>query len=194
MKSVKLIFFYICLFSAGSIASVSFLYLKANNYPLDTSSIRLLLAKAPKFYIVVSGSMEPTLKVGSVVIVLPKDEYYPDDIVSFKIGEKENNTVTHRILARNYLNGIHRPPIYLTKGDANKSFDPGKLEEKQIIGKSLFSIPYLGYLVNYFKKPYGFILFVIIPATIIIYEEILRIKREIASLFKKKQTNEIINY
>ena len=58
------------------------------------------------------------------------------------------------------------------KGDANKDFDPINITNSNIIGKVRLTIPYLGYLASYAKKPWGFILLVIVPATILIYEEL----------------------
>ena len=74
-------------------------------------------------------------------------------------------------------------PVYITKGDANNAPDPKKITKKDIIGKVIFSIPYVGYAVDFARKPIGFIFIVIVPAAIIIFDETKKIYEEI----KKKK-------
>jgi signal peptidase len=136
-------------------------------------------------YIILSGSMEPIIKVGGVAIVAPYKNYSSNDIISFYQNGDKKNIVTHRIQAKLYPNGINKQPVYLTSGDANNALDQEKVTQDQITGKVIFSIPYLGYLANFVQTPYGLILFVIIPATIIVYEEAKKVKDEILSFFKK---------
>jgi len=130
--------------------------------------------------------MEPKVKVGSIVVVLPSKNYYQGDIVSFK---KSKNIITHRIFAKLYPDGIRSKPIYKTGGDANEELDNWEVKNEEIIGKVVLIIPYLGYLANFAKTPWGFILLVISPATIIIYEELKSLIRELISLFKKLYKN-----
>lgn len=125
--------------------------------------------KLPRAYVVQSGSMEPAVKTGSIIISLPEKIYSQNDIVTFKSGK---SVVTHRIMSRTFPDGIGNSPVYKTSGDANKDFDPLEVKDDQIVGKVVFTIPYLGYAANLAKTPKGFILLVIIPATIIIYEEV----------------------
>jgi|GEM_PF-810138 len=142
-----------------------------------------------KIYVVTSGSMEPALKVGSLTFVVPSEQYFSNDIVTFiKNGDKKNS-VTHRIIAKKYESN---KTIFYTSGDANKTLDQGAIEEQDIIGKVLFSVPYVGYFVNFVKNPKGFILFVIVPITIIIYEELKSLKNETSTIIKKikKKKNE----
>lgn len=140
----------------------------------------------PRVYIVESGSMEPTIRVGSIVVSVPGEVYSQNDVVSFKQGK---NIVTHRIMAKMYPDGIDKPPVYKTAGDANKTFDVNDLENGNVVGKVVLTLPYLGYAANFAKQPYGFILLVIVPATIVIYEELKgmlkEIKKLLTSLFEK---------
>jgi signal peptidase I len=134
-------------------------------------------------YVVMSGSMEPKLKVGSVVIVHSASQYSVGDIVSFTPPGKTKDTVTHRIVKA-------EDGVYSTKGDANEEADLWQISNKNIVGKTEFVIPYLGYLVEFAKKPQGFIFFIIIPATIIVYEELRSIKKELAKLLKERKKND----
>lgn len=149
------------------------------------------LIQSYKIFVVMSGSMEPALKVGSIAIVIPSSQYSSNDIITFSKNGDKKNTVTHRIVSKIYKNG--NMPAYLTSGDANKTLDTGEVAEKDIVGKVFLCLPYLGYFVNYVKDPKGFILFVIVPITIILYEELKTLKNEFSrhiNKIKKKKEEE----
>ena len=142
-----------------------------------------------KLLIVQSGSMEPAIPVGALVITLPTQSYFPGDIVTFRptgSAEKSEQFITHRIES---LSGERFGLTYVTKGDANKTADPGNVDQEQIVGKVLVTVPFIGYLLNTVKTPQGFILLVIVPATIVIYEETKKLWQSITEgtkrLFKK---------
>lgn len=127
-------------------------------------------------YIVSSGSMAPAIQTGSVVFVAPKDSYGVGDIVTYKSGPKM--TTTHRIVAQD------GDKIKLA-GDANNAPDPGIISADKIVGTVRFTLPFVGYIAAFAKTPKGFILLVIVPATIIIYEEIKGLFSEILKKVKK---------
>jgi len=141
-----------------------------------------VLLAFPRTYLVQSGSMEPAIKTGSIVITLPSSVYSQGEVITFSKNSK--NIVTHRIQAKLYPEGASSSPVYKTAGDANENFDNWEVNNSDIIGKVVFSVPYVGYVADFAKKPQGFILLVIIPATIIIYEELKNIIRELKKTFK----------
>jgi len=139
-----------------------------------------------------SGSMEPTLKLGSVILVLPKGnqiispvgflpKFQKGEIISYLAGKE---TITHRIVSLEKING---KIFYQTKGDANQGADVEKIPEEKVLGKVVFSLPYLGYFVSFAKTQTGYISLIIIPATIIIYSELLKIKGEIQKIIHKRK-------
>lgn len=130
--------------------------------------------------VVQSGSMEPAIKMGSLIIVKPYDDYEIGDIVTFGDVTKNKTPITHRIHDIKVNEG---KILYITKGDANEDPDGKEVLNREVIGKSLFSIPYLGYVVNFAKKPLGFALIIIIPAVVIIFDEVKKIYAEV----KKKK-------
>ena len=102
---------------------------------------------------VLTGSMEPAIPVGSIVITKEKSSYEIEDIISF---QEEGAIITHRIIS------IDRER-YITKGDANNVADTEEVQQKQILGKVILTIPLLGYLVMWLMSPFGIIsLFMII--------------------------------
>ncbi len=90
--------------------------------------------------VVASGSMSPVLEIGDVVIVdTINHNVKVGDIIVFVV---EKNIVIHRVINKYALNTEN---IYLTKGDANREPDPWVVYDKQIIGKYVAKIPYIGY-------------------------------------------------
>ena len=108
-----------------------------------------------KPFVVLSGSMEPIYHVGSLVYV--KDVDYKDlkvgDPITYMISQ--DMVVTHRIIE--VLVDEEDPDTirYFTKGDANSAADGSSVHYKNIIGKPVFSIPYLGYVSSYIQNPPG---------------------------------------
>lgn len=102
---------------------------------------------------VLTGSMEPAIPVGSIVITKEQSSYEIEDIISF---QEKGSVITHRIIS------IDRER-YITKGDANNVADTEEVQQKQILGKVILTIPLLGYLVMWLMSPVGIIsLFIII--------------------------------
>jgi signal peptidase I len=126
-------------------------------------------------FIVTSGSMEPAIHTGSLVFVSPLNHYSIGDVVTFYSDLSQKSTTTHRIVAVS-------PGFIKTAGDANNRPDPLLVNTKNIIGMVRFNFPYLGYLAAFSKTPKGFILLVIVPATIIIYEELKSILSELKKI------------
>lgn len=137
-----------------------------------------------KLMVVQSGSMEPAIKLGSIVVVKPADEYQVDEIITFKSPEAPGKPTTHRVVE---IKTIDNRQSYITKGDANKDPDKKEIAKRDIVGKTLFVIPYLGYAVNIVRKPFGFMLLIVLPVTMIIYGEVMKIKEEVLKTRQKKK-------
>lgn len=130
-----------------------------------------------KTFVVQSGSMEPSIKTGGVVVIKPMDTYGVGDVITFGPRSKTKPPTTHRIVE------VKADGNFLTKGDANEDGDIRPVSRYEVIGKVLFTVPYVGYAVAAAQKPWGFTIIVVIPAAIIIWEELQKIWREM----KKKQ-------
>lgn len=153
---------------------------------LVLASSLIPFAGSLKFLTVLSGSMEPAIKTGSIVAVKPADSYKIGDIVTFGEINRTKTPVTHRIAEMKVENG---QPVYITQGDANNGPDVRTITKKDIVGKVIFDIPYVGYAINAAKKPYGFLLLIIIPAVLVIFDEIKKIKKEIKKVKNDKAKN-----
>lgn len=111
-----------------------------------------------KTYAVISGSMEPKLHIGSLAYVKPSspEDIKEGDIITFLMSEDAALVATHRVITINL-----KDEFFMTKGDANDSED-APITFNKLIGKTLFSIPYLGYLTVYLKTKIGIVLTVCI--------------------------------
>jgi signal peptidase len=135
-----------------------------------------------KILTVLSGSMEPAIHTGSVIIIKPESSYKVGDIVTFGKNTKTDIPTTHRIAEMKIVSG---EAVYKTKGDANNGEDGKEIGKSEILGKVLFSIPWLGYIVDFVKKPVGLMLVIVIPAVIVIYDEFRKIGKEVKKLTTK---------
>ena len=97
--------------------------------------------------VVVSGSMEPEISVGDLIIVTKKENYEVNDVIVFQDGRM---TVTHRIVA------IDEETV-TTKGDANNTEDK-PIFPAQIKGEVVAVVPLVGYVIDWVKTPVGTLL------------------------------------
>ena len=146
-----------------------------------------------KVKVVKSGSMEPAIKTGGIVVIHPSSEYNVGDVITFGKDTKTQIPTTHRIVS---IDGTGPLRSFQTKGDNNDAVDPSPTHLSEISGKMLFTVPYVGYILDMAKKPIGFALLVGLPALIIIYDEIMKIVREYKRLRarKKESSNEISDH
>ncbi len=94
---------------------------------------------------VATGSMEPTLKIGDLIIINTKEKNYQEnDIITFY--DVNNSFVTHRLVSLN-------DDTMITKGDANNTVDES-LPSKNIVGKYLFKIGGLGLILKSLRSPF----------------------------------------
>ena len=131
--------------------------------------------------VVKSGSMEPFIKTGGIVVVREAASFRAGDVITFGKDTKTQIPTTHRIYK------INEDGTFITKGDANNAPDPIPVSPAEVKGKVVWSAPYLGYILDFAKKPLGFILLVVVPALIVIVDEIWKIAREIGQMRGKKR-------
>ena len=108
-----------------------------------------------KYYplIIVSGSMEPKLKVGGILYYhkIDSNNYDVNDILVYKT---KKHIISHRIISKD-------KDSFMTKGDANKNIDKSIVKKEQILGKGTeFSIPYIGYYIDFIFHHKYWLLFI----------------------------------
>lgn len=108
--------------------------------------------------VVLSGSMEPELPVGALLLTQKQETYSPGDVV---IYENENGTlVTHRLVS---ITGDEA----VTKGDANNSEDT-PFPASQIYGKVKKVLPGVGSTILWLKTPPGICMVLLVGGILII--------------------------
>jgi signal peptidase len=138
-----------------------------------------------KVLAVLSGSMEPSIHTGSIVVVKPAELYKVGDVITFGTISKTKTPTTHRIVE--VKNSTSTGLTYITKGDANNAPDIREVRPSEIVGKELFTVPYVGYAINTAKKPWGFALIIIIPALLVIFDEGKKIRDEVKRIKLAKE-------
>lgn len=133
------------------------------------------IAGGYKLFLVQSGSMEPSIMTGDIVVINRQKNYFVNDTVTFK--DSQNRVVTHRIV------NIDQEKIS-TKGDANRTDDPEIINQNMILGKVLLVLPKLGYVVAFAKSLPGLVVLIIIPCFVLIGDEVIKVTKNI----KKKQS------
>lgn len=125
-----------------------------------------------RMYSVMSGSMEPKMPVGSMVVskYASVEEIKVDDIITFSTGM---GNVTHRVVD---IKRDGEYVAYITKGDANNTEDINPMPYANVKGVVILVIPFLGYLINFVRTGPGMLL-IIIPALIIIVVELIKLIR-----------------
>jgi signal peptidase len=139
-----------------------------------------------KLLVVKSGSMEPEVKTGSVIVIKPKKDYRVGDIITFGKISRTDVPITHRIVE---ITNENSEMSYVTKGDANKSVDNVVVKHSEVKGGLLFSVPYLGYVIDMAKTKAGMMVILIIPAFVIVVDEIRKIVVEVKKIKKEKRMN-----
>ena len=93
-----------------------------------------------KTYVIISGSMEPNINIGDLVVVQKtKGELKEGDIISYRQGE---SVITHRISQK--TENEEGEIIYKTKGDNNNTEDSEEIRKEEIEGKVIKVIPKIG--------------------------------------------------
>jgi signal peptidase I len=129
-----------------------------------------------KVMTVLSGSMEPDIKPGDVIIdkginpVLVKI----GDVITYKAAN--NILITHRVLDIEEKSG---QVFFKTKGDANNVEDEKLVSEEDLVGTLVLRIPYVGYALRFVNSRFGLALFILIPIFILLIDQIITILSEL---------------
>jgi signal peptidase len=99
-------------------------------------------------YVVLTGSMQPMMPPGSMVVVKPvkASDVAVGDVVTYQLKSGESTVVTHRVVAMGIDRKGHRR--FQTQGDANKVADARWVIPAQIRGREWYAVPYLGYVTS----------------------------------------------
>lgn len=137
---------------------------------------------------VLSGSMEPGIQTGSIIAVKlaeDKTNFKVDDVITFM---EEDILITHRITE---VTKSADSVLYRTKGDNNKAEDMNPVLSDNVVAEYTgFTVPYVGYFVNFSQSKNGALLLLIPGFLLLIYSAytIWKVLSQI-ELPKKKQAD-----
>ncbi len=125
-----------------------------------------------------SGSMEPELSVGDVIIckqVKEPSELSVRDIITFNGGSRfDYQKITHRVLVAPYDDSTGKK-VLVTKGDANED-DDGVISFSDVESKYLTKVNFLRDVYNFFFSTWGLLIFIFL-LLLIFFDEIVNIVR-----------------
>lgn len=141
---------------------------------------KIPLFNSLRSFVVLSGSMSPSIPTGSVIYTQKMPEYMVGDVIAFKKGDQ---VVTHRLMI---IEGADGSTQFKTMGDANDSLDQQPITTDKVLGKVFVKTYYIGYLVVFLKSIWGFFLLIIFPALLFISIELWDMKKEFEKEVEKK--------
>ncbi|MBU0974881.1 signal peptidase I [Patescibacteria group bacterium] len=121
------------------------------------------------FYVIQSGSMEPSIMTGDLILIHSQSNYAKNDVITFI--DESSRVVTHRI---NSVTASDSVAEFITKGDANPYQDFEIVLAANVLGKVALVIPKAGFIVSWGQTWQGIIILIIIPATALIFFEVMR--------------------
>ncbi|MBQ7104428.1 MAG: signal peptidase I [Bacilli bacterium] len=123
-----------------------------------------------RLYTIATGSMEPELTVGDVILV--EETKFEDlkvkDVITYesKVAGMEGMIVTHRIIDMNT-----ETKELITRGDANDADDP-LITFDQVQGKVTYKFMIISLLTKLVRNKVGFYFLVFVPLVLVIFLEI----------------------
>lgn len=101
-------------------------------------------------YVVHTGSMEPNLRPGDLVVdTRPTGHYHRGEILTFRHSSYTTDVVTHRVVS------IDASGLITTKGDANRTADVWAIRPGQVKGRVALKLRGLGYVVVFMSHASG---------------------------------------
>lgn len=136
-----------------------------------------------KFFIVLSDSMKPEFEAGDIVVTKKVDptKLEVGDIITFYLHD--GTVLTHQIYE---INQEDTNKVIITKGINSEVVDDTPVNEGKIIGRYSFSIPNLGNLIMFMKTTPGFIIFIFIPLLVLVFFNIVDLRKAIKQNKMKK--------
>jgi signal peptidase len=125
---------------------------------------------------VMSGSMEPVIHTGDVVItkrIAPLDARV-GDIVTFRSPEHNNRLLTHRVREIRAKGG---DVYFVTKGDAVNGIERWSVPANGRIGRTMFRVDKFGYVVHWSNRPFGRMVLLLVPLLMVTGYAVARIWR-----------------
>ena len=141
-----------------------------------------------------TGSMEPELMVGDVILDKDVDDVQSikvDDVITYRgSGELSGMLITHKVVKAPYL--AEDGTYYLqTKGIANEIADK-EISADKVVSVMVCKIPQLDALYNFFLSPWGLVIFIVL-IVLIFFDELVAFVRALTGNTKSAKDATDIN-
>jgi signal peptidase len=132
------------------------------------------------FMVAYGGSMQPAINIGDIAIIKRVDpsQIHVGDMLTF---HQSRQIVTHRVVE------VLPNGDFITKGDANNAPDTEPVPKSNVIGKVVFIVRYVGYVLYYAGTFWGLVFLVWIPAIALIVMEVRSILKARAKELRKQK-------
>jgi signal peptidase len=141
---------------------------------------------------VMTGSMEPTLKINTLIVVKRTDisEIKMGDIITLYSEDPalKGQINTHRVVRAETEDG---EKVLYTRGDANLIDDKYPTRQKDLIGRMVFSSFLLGTIVRLAANPVVFIPVIIVPLVVMLVINIMRSVKITKSMMAEEEEKAI---
>lgn len=129
---------------------------------------------------VLTGSMSPAIDAGSLILVRETDpgEIDVGEIITYRGSTVNSPLTTHRVIR---IEKDAQGLTFITKGDQNNIADANPISSDRVLGVVERDIPYLGFFFAYAQSRQGLLLFVILPALMVIAYALMNIFRRNAT-------------
>lgn len=127
-------------------------------------------------YTVLSGSMEPAIGTGDIVVVarITPPEARVGDVVTFSDPKSSGRLITHRVRSARRRG---RQMDFVTKGDANNAVERWRVPADGVISRVRYRVPEVGRLALLTRTRGGLAVFVLVPLLLLAVHELGRIWR-----------------
>lgn len=138
--------------------------------------LALPLAFGARPHTVLTGSMEPAIAAGDVVVVesIAPGAAQAGDVVTFRDPEDQSRLITHRVRS---VRRAGSQLWFVTQGDANNTTERWRVEVGGEVGRVVYVVPWVGHVAVLARTPLGLLLFLLVPLSLVAVEELVRIWR-----------------
>jgi signal peptidase len=140
--------------------------------------------------IVLTGSMEPTMPVGSLAYIdesVSAGAIRPGDIITFSDPSADRH-ITHRVVE--VVADDRGTLAFRTKGDANHTADETLVPAANLIGREVFDVPHVGNWSNWIREKNHILMILWLPAALVIAGELSNIYRDLRSNSSSRSAKE----
>ena len=168
-------------------------------------SSKIYEAKGKKYeplislYTIISPSMEPNINVYDVVLTkrVKPEEVKEGDVITFISSSTlgEGLTITHRVKS---VIKTEEDIKFRTQGDNNPIPDSALVTSNNLLGKVVFTIPFLGYIQFMLQSKSGWLFFLLIPAIIVVIYDVVKViklsnvKQRLNETLKDEEKDEVL--